>query len=138
MILKIKFILINLLLLIIISSTSYGQKNSIDVLVDNTKINISVPSGFKSVDSSTGIWKIAESITNGKTKLLAVIVKKDISTSSRTDITPNKYLLVQVSKQIRDQIHSDNDFSEVKNVYKNDFNKNKVGPSKLKKKSINN
>lgn len=138
MILKIKFILINLLLLIIISSTSYGQKNSIDVLVDNTKINISVPSGFKSVDSSTGIWKIAESITNGKTKLLAVIVKKDISTSSRTDITPNKYLLVQVSKQIRDQIHSANDFSEVKNVYKNDFNKNKVGPSKLKKKSINN
>ena len=118
--------------------STYGQQKSIDIFVDNTKINISIPSGFNSVDSSSEIWKIAETITSGETELLAVIVEKDISVLSRTDITLSKYLLVQVSKQIRDRIHSDDDFSELKNGLKKIYTDKKDNPTKLKKQDIDN
>jgi hypothetical protein len=120
-----KFYLISFLIFFIaFANLSYGQQKLIDVFVGNTKIAINLPSDFINVDSNSSpmIWKIAEIMTTSEKELLAVIVEKDTAISYQKNNPLKKYLLVQVSKQIKDTIYSDKEFSEFKNQFRQNQN----------------
>jgi hypothetical protein len=120
------YLMSSIIFFVAMADLTNGQQKLIDVSVGDKRIAIGIPSDFINVDnnSSPMIWRIAEIMTTSGKELLAVMVEKDTANTSQKNNTLKKYLLVQVAKEAKDTIYSENEFSQFKTQFKktqNDF-----------------